>query len=153
MTIDIMINKKNLFGRIVLSVVAVLALVSCESTYVDIYIKNSTSQTIVFKGEGEYWSGYDWSFHTIKDSINLKSGEKALVFQYEDYYGFSRVYDMAGLMMCAYPKQIIIRFEDGETFTYSPDSLETQFNSPYDYNSFFYHEMDNDKEATYMVLY
>ncbi len=148
-----MTNMKYLFERIIVAFVTVFVLASCESTYVDIYIKNSTSQTIIFKGEGESWGGYDGSFHTIKDSIKLKSGEKALIVQYEDYYGFSRVYDMAGLMGSAYPKQIMIIFEDGETFAYSPDSLETQFNSPYDYNSFFYHEMDNDKEATYMVLY
>ncbi len=148
-----MTDIKYLFGRIILAVVTVLVLVSCESTYVDVYIKNSTSQDIIFKGTVGNVDCFESVLIFTEDSIMIKSGEKALVIQYSDDYGFGREYEMPWLMESVYPNGITIEFENGESFEYKPDSSALLFNSPYDYKSFFYHEMDYEVEATYMVLY
>ena len=148
-----MTNMKYLFGRIIVTVVTVFGLASCEPTYVDVYIKNATSQNIIFKGSVGECYNLEGVLLFTEDSIMVKSGEKALVIQYKDYEGFSGDYGMPWLMGCTYPNGITIEFEDGESFEYKPDSSGLLFNSPYDKKSFFFHELDYEVEATYMVLY
>ena len=107
-----MTNMKYLFGRIIVTVVTVFVLASCEPTYVDVYIKNATSQNIIFKGSVGECYNLEGVLLFTEDSIMVKSGEKALVIQYKDYEGFSGDYGMPWLMGCTYPNGITIEFED-----------------------------------------
>lgn len=144
----------NILRKIALTVFAIIILTGCESHYIDVYVKNTSSQTISFIGEkNDFDDTYDGITLFAADTLTINSGEKVQILRYEDYYGFSREYEMEWLMKNVYPKGIKICFADGEKFEYHIDSLSTQFNSPYNKNSYFYHEKDNEHEATYMVLY
>ncbi|MEE1084604.1 MAG: hypothetical protein UH850_12845 [Paludibacteraceae bacterium] len=152
-------EKRYLLKSISITIFAFLILVSCDPVYdVDVYLKNSTSQTISFRAIHRQTKDTDSIkdyFPYLKnriDAITLRSGEEAVLFHYDEMGCFSRE-EISGLMTNAYRGGIEIEFEQGDPYVYYPDSADSDFHSPYDYKSFFYREKEEDNEAVYQVLY
>lgn len=145
---------KKILGIITITVVALGALVSCDPWYnVDVYVKNATSQTIVFHAiNKEKNSPRDYSRYN-QDSVVVKSGERILLFNEGEMGTFSKEC-INGIMEWYYPDGIMITFADGDTIIHLPDSTTTDFNSPYDHRSFSFRmwKDDNDNEATYVIM-
>ncbi len=151
-----MANMKKILGSITVAVVALYALVSCDPWYnVDVYVKNSTSQTIVFQSinKGKKNTPRDYTIHD-QDSIVIKSGERFLLFHDNDIgtFGKDDRYIISGIMKNRYPDGIMITFADGDTIIHLPDSVSTDFNSPYDHTSYSFRFMEEDNEATYVIM-
>ncbi len=129
------------------------ALVGCDPTYyVDVYFENSTSQTVIVRAiRKENADSVDFVNHKY-DSILIKSGKRILLNQYNDMGYFMRE-GVPDQMSYLYPYGMIIEYENGTSVTYYPDSADTDFHSPYQYKSFFYHEMEEYNEAFYVILY
>lgn len=152
-----MANMKKILGSITVAVVALYALVSCDPWYnVDVYVKNSTSQTIVFQSisKGTKNSPRDYSIYDRKDSIVIKSGERVLLFHDSDIgtFGKDDKYIISGIMENRYPNGIMITYADGDTITHLPDSVSTDFNSPYDHTSYSFRFWRDENEATYVIM-
>ena len=152
-------NIKQLLESISITISAIFILVSCDPVYdVDVYLKNSTSQTISFRAihrqtkDTDSIRDYFPYLNNRIDAITLRSGEEVVLFHYNEMGVFSRE-EISGMMTNIYRGGIKIEFEQGEPFVYYPDSVDSDFHSPYDYKSFFYREKDEDNEAVYQVLY
>lgn len=141
---------RHILVRVVGTVAVIGAMVSCDPCFhVSVYLQNSTSQTISFCAIKEDTLR---SYRQI-DTIVLKSGEKRILFQDGTTGYFMREY-VPNFMEDAYPFGIKIYYENGDSLVYYPDGSATDFHSPYDYKSYFYHErFDDDNDATYEVLH
>lgn len=152
-------NIRYLLESISITIFAIFILVSCDPSYnVDVYLKNSTSQTISFRAihrqtkDTDSIRDYFPDLSNRIDAITLRSGEEVVLFHYNEMGGFSRE-EISGMMANIYRGGIKIEFEQGDPYVYYPDSADSDFHSPYDYKSFFYREKEEDNEAVYQVLY
>ena len=142
-------------------VVGIISLASCDPwCNYEVYLKNTTSQTITFyaipKSAPDTDSdslGYYHYFEEKYSNRTLKQGEKALLIKNSDMGTISSE-DLPWIMEVAYPNGIVIKYENGDSIIYHPSGVDTDFHSPYNRNSFF--SIDKTDEvliSEYDVLY
>lgn len=166
----IMEKAKNKFNRTLIklatAVAAIVTMASCDPYYnYEVYIKNTTSQTITFSAiedldtlnvdidslDIDDDSSY---FHRhIGKSVTLRSGERELLLKDG---GLGEIYpeDIPWIMKSHYPRGIKIKFENGDSLVYYQSGEGKDFHSPYNQNSFFnVDKTDNELVSEYDVLY
>ncbi len=168
----IMEKAKNKFNRTLIKlatvVVAIITMSSCDPYYnYEVYIKNTTSQTITFSAI-ENLDTFNVDIDTLDmdildDSLyyyrhrgrsaTLRSGERVLLLK-DGGLGYIYPEDISWIMKSRYPNGIKIKFENGDSLVYYQSGEEKDFHSPYNQNSFFnVDKADNELVSEYDVLY
>lgn len=151
----------DILAKATAAVVGIVGLASCDPwCNYEVYLKNTTSQTITFyaipKSAPDTDSdslGYFYYFEEKNSYRSLKQGEKALLVRNSDMGTISSE-DLPWIMEGAYPNGIVIKYENGDSIIYHPSGVDTDFHSPYNRNSFF--SIDKTDEvliSEYDVLY
>lgn len=151
-----MIKINNIYAKLVATVVTVITLAGCGSDpSLTVYLKNSTSQPIVFRAISNEIPDSLAIFHKYESNVygKLDTGMSAILYKEKDlYYNFKK--DLNNNMRLRYPFGIVIKFENGDSIVYYQSKAETDFHSPYNADSYFQIEKsDSEFIAEYDVLY
>ena len=146
-------NRKHFLVSLAIAFGAICMLVSCDPAfYVEIYLKNQTSQTIVFQATCRGYVDSTGYVNQNDISITINSGERVLLFD-DCGLGYFERDAVSNYMKNNYPDGIRIVFENGDTINYNPLFADSVFHSPYNSKSYFFRTRKEDNEATYTVLY
>lgn len=152
--INIVLNKIYLVRRLVIFTAVILSMASCDPSYcIDVYVKNTTPHTVLLHAiPRDTTDSTQKHIVRINDTITIKSGEQILLNS-DCALGIFEREDIPSVFKSYYPYGLKMMFENEEEVVYLPDSINTDFHSPYDLNSFFFHKRDEDNMATYYIYY